>query len=179
MACEDADVYTLGFSNRTWKDTVEILDAFRIDRLVDVRTLPGSKKYPQFNIENLSVELPKIGIEYIHKKDLGGFRKGPSQNDLNAGWRNESFRNYADYMQSPQFVAAVEELIDLSGEKRTVYVCTEAVFWRCHRALISDALLVRGIKPGHIFTQGKCEMHKMTKFAVVEGESVTYPAQNA
>lgn len=144
--------------------------------LVDVRSLPGSKKYPQFNKEHLEVALPEDGIEYRHLRELGGYRKAQYTGDLNAGWRNSSFRNYADYMQSEEFEEGLEELIQLFKEKRTVYVCTEAVFWRCHRALISDALLVRGYHPGHIFTATHCDMHKLTPFARASGSVVTYPA---
>lgn len=177
MACDTADVFTYGFSNRTWEETVEILQAWKIERLVDIRTLPGSKKFPHFNIEHLQEALPADGIEYVYLKALGGFRRTSDRGDENAGWRNASFRNYADYMQTAEFSAALEELIRLFGEKRTVYCCTEAVYWRCHRALVSDALLVRGFQPGHIFTATKCELHKITKFAHVDGLIVTYPPE--
>src|SRR5690349_1070561 len=127
----------MGFSNRTWDHTLEILRRFDIARLVDIRTLPGSKHTPQFNQEALQHHLPGAGIEYIHLKSLGGLRKPRPQLDLNAAWRNEGFRGYADYMQTAQFQESLEELIRLLGEKRTVYVCTEAVYWRCHRQLVS------------------------------------------
>ncbi len=177
MNAADFDVLTLGFSNRSWEETVGILRSFGIERLADIRTLPGSRYAPQFNQENLQGALPGAGIEYIHLKKLGGLRK-PNKNDsTNAGWKNASFRAYADYMQTPDFEAALEELIRLFRQRRTVYVCTEAVFWRCHRSLVSDALLVRGYCPGHIFSATKCEPHRMTSFARVEGTRVTYPAE--
>jgi uncharacterized protein (DUF488 family) len=169
------DAYTMGFSNRTWDDTVQILHAFQIRRLVDIRTLPGSKHTPQFNLEAMQQELPRAGIEYIHMKSLGGLRKPLKESTQNAAWRNSGFRGYADYMQTPQFELALEELIALLKEKRTVYCCTEAVFWRCHRQLVSDALLVRGYRVGHIFSAAKAEEHQLTEFVKVDGLRLTYP----
>ena len=111
------DAYTMGFSNRSWDQTLEILAAFGIQRLVDIRTLPGSKHTPQFNQEHLQEALPKTGVEYIHMKNLGGLRKPLKDSQTNAGWRNDSFRAYADYMQTPEFDAALNELIRLLVEK--------------------------------------------------------------
>jgi len=170
------DVYTLGFSNRTWEQTIQILEAFKIRRLVDIRTLPGSKHTPHFNLEHLKDGLPRARIEYIHMKSLGGLRKPVKDSTLNAAWQNVSFRAYADYMQTPAFDAAVAELIQLLKEKTTVYCCTEAVFWRCHRQLVSDALLVRGYRIGHIFSAVKVEKHKLTKFVKSDGTRLTYPS---
>jgi uncharacterized protein (DUF488 family) len=170
------DAYTMGFSNRTWDQTVEILRAFRIERLIDIRTLPGSKHTPQFNLEHLQQALPGEGVEYIHLKSLGGLRKPRKDSTLNAAWENSGFRGYADYMQTPEFEEALNQLITLLKEKTTVYCCTEGVFWRCHRQLVSDALLVRGYQPGHIFSASKVEAHKLTKFVKAEGVRVTYPS---
>ncbi len=170
------DVYTMGFSNRTWDETIEILRAYKIRRLVDIRTLPGSKHTPQFNLEHLQVALPEAAIEYVHLKSLGGLRKPRKDSALNAAWRNDTFRGYADYMQTPEFEAALGELIRLLQEKTTVYCCTEAVFWRCHRQLVSDALLARGYRVGHIFNAMKVEEHTYTKFVKAEGTSLTYPS---
>ncbi len=178
MNPSDFDVFTLGFSNRSWEETVRILRSYAIERLIDIRTLPGSRHAPQFNRENLVHALPQAGLEYIHLKQLGGFRKSNSDDPLNAGWRNPSFRAYADYMQTAEFAAALEELIRLFKERRSVYVCTEAVFWRCHRSLVSDALSVHGYRPGHIFSATKCEPHRITPFARVDGVRITYPAAN-
>jgi uncharacterized protein (DUF488 family) len=169
------DVYTMGFSNRTWDETLEIFSAQKIQRVVDIRTLPGSKHTPQFNLEHLQTELPKAGIEYLHLKSLGGLRKARKDSTLNAAWRNDGFRGYADYMQTPEFDSAIGELIRLFKEKTTVYCCTEAVFWRCHRQLVSDALLARGYRVGHIFNATKVENHTLTKFVKVEGTRLTYP----
>jgi uncharacterized protein (DUF488 family) len=170
------DAYTLGFSNRTWEDTLQILASFEIARLVDIRTLPGSKHTPQFNLESMQTALPEAGVEYVHMKSLGGLRKPAKDSVVNAAWRNDGFRGYADYMQTPAFEAALEELQRLIREKRTVYCCTEAVFWRCHRQLVSDALLVRGYRIGHIFSPSKVEEHSLTRFVKVEGQRLTYPS---
>jgi uncharacterized protein (DUF488 family) len=172
----DVEVLTLGFSNRPWEATAEILDAYRIARLVDIRTLPGSRHAPQFNQENLARALPDLGLDYIHLKSLGGLRKPRPGDTRNSGWDNPSFRAYADYMQSPEFSAALDDLIRLFLERKTVYACTEAVFWRCHRALVSDALLIRGFRVGHIFGAGHWKPHRLTAFARVNGLQITYPA---
>ena len=168
------DVYTLGFSNRSWDDTLAILTAFGIWRLVDIRTLPGSKHTPQFNLEHLERALPAAGIEYVHMKGLGGLRK-PAKDSTNTAWKNAGFRGYADYMQTGEFDAALSELERLMSETPTVYCCTEAVFWRCHRQLVSDALSVRGYRVGHIFSAARVEAHKLTPFAKPEGTRVKYP----
>ena len=171
-----SDVYSMGFSNRTWDETLEILSVYKIKRVVDIRTLPGSKHTPQFNLENLQRELPKAGVDYVHLKSLGGLRKPRKDSTLNAGWRNDGFRGYADYMQTPEFESALGELIRLLKENTTVYCCTEAVFWRCHRQLVSDALLARGFRVGHIFNAAKVEPHTLTKFVRAEGTRLTYPS---
>ena len=169
------DAYSYGFSNRPWEATTAILSAHQIERLVDIRTLPGSRHAPQFNLEHLQVELPKIGVEYVHMKPLGGLRKPLRGSLANAGWRNDSFRGYADYMQTPDFADALGRLIVLFGEKRTAFACTEAVFWRCHRQLVSDALTIRGFSIGHIFDPQKVQLHQLTKIAKVNGNQITYP----
>ena len=171
------DVYTLGFSNRGWEETASILSRYGIERLADIRTLPGSRHTPQFNQEHLERALPEAGIEYLHLKRLGGLRKLRAERPENAEWRNASFRAYADYMQTPEFEDALEELIRLFAEKPTIYCCTEAVFWRCHRALVSDALTARGFEVVHIFSLSKWEPHRLTSFARVDSHRVTYPAE--
>jgi len=170
------DVFTMGFSNRTWDETIRILQIHEIRRLVDIRTLPGSRRTPQFNLENLQQSLPEHGIDYVHMKSLGGLRKPLKDSTLNAAWRNDGFRGYADYMQSSGFEESLQTLIKLMKEQRTVYVCTEAVFWRCHRQLVSDALLIRGYQVGHILGVNEAQPHKLTPHARVEGERLTYPA---
>src|SRR5438477_10277381 len=110
------DAYTMGFSNRSWDETVEILNAFQIERLIDIRTLPGSKHTPQFNLEDLQLKLPKVGVEYIHLKSLGGLRKPHKGSTLNAAWQNSGFRGYADYMQTSEFEHALNQLISFINE---------------------------------------------------------------
>jgi uncharacterized protein (DUF488 family) len=182
VACEhggvqnrDYDVYTMGFSTRTWEETISLLQAHSIVRVIDIRTLPGSRRTPQFNQEKLKSELPRAGVEYIHMKALGGLRKPDKNSVANPAWRNEGFRGFADYMQTPAFDDAIAMLVKLLKEKPAVYACTEAVFWRCHRQLVSDALLVRGFRIGHIFSATKVEPHKLTDFAKVAGMKITYP----
>jgi uncharacterized protein (DUF488 family) len=173
---EHPKAFSFGFSNRSWDATVEILQAHKIERLVDIRTLPGSRHTPQFNQENLVRELPNSGIEYVHLKSLGGLRKRKGDSQINAGWRNDSFRAYADYMQTAEFDKAINDLIRRIHEKRTAFACTEAVFWKCHRQLVSDALLIRGIHVSHIFDATKSEPHKVTTFASSNGLSLSYPS---
>jgi len=172
------DVYAMGFSNRPWAETLEILEAFSIKRLADIRTVPGSRHTPQFNLQHLQEALPKAGIDYFHLKDLGGFRKPLKTSSANAGWKNSGFRGYADYMQTDRFREALQRLIELLTEEKTVYCCTEAVFWRCHRQLVSDALVVRGYTVGNIFNPTKVDSHKLTEGVSVVGETITYPGNS-
>jgi uncharacterized protein (DUF488 family) len=171
------DVFSLGFSNRDWEPSEAMFKAYRLEAIVDIRTVPRSRHTPQFNQEALSRALPEIGIDYVHVKELGGFRKPSAELSANAGWRNASFRGYADYMQTNGFEQGLHRLIALLRERRTAFACTEAVFWRCHRALVSDALLVRGLSVGHIFSETKCEPHRLTPFARLDGLRLTYPAE--
>jgi len=170
------DAYTLGFSNRSWDQTVAILKAFEIQRVVDIRMLPGSRRTPQYNLDAMEIALPESGIEYVHLKSLGGLRKPSKESMVNAAWQNDGFRGYADYMQTPAFEAALGQLVAMLRDKVTVFCCTEAVFWRCHRQLVADALAVRGYRVGHIFNASKAEEHRLTSFARAEGTRLTYPA---
>jgi uncharacterized protein (DUF488 family) len=174
MVMAEFDAYSIGFSTRDWEETVVLLRSHSIQQLIDIRTLPGSKRTPQFNLEHLRVELPKAGIEYVHMKELGGLRR-PKKDSINSAWRNDSFRGYADYMQTAEFESALARLENLIRQKTSVFACTEAVFWRCHRQLVSDALLVRGFRIGHIFSKTKVEAHKLTEFSQVTGKTITYP----
>ncbi len=151
-----------------------MLRAHAIERLVDVRTVPRSRRNPQFEQASLARALPAAGIDYRHMKALGGLRKARADS-VNAGWRNASFRGYADYMQTPEFSAAIETLLAVAADKSTVVMCAEAVPWRCHRSLIGDALLVRGIEVCDIFSATQVKPHALTPFAAVEGLRVTYP----
>lgn len=152
-----------------------MLQHHRIELLVDVRTLPASRRMPHFAKAALERSLPAAGIAYMHMPELGGLRK-PKLDSTNAGWRNVSFRGYADYMQTDEFSKALDHLVDLSKGKRVAIMCAEAVPWRCHRSLISDALLVRGIEVRHITGMGEPARHQLTSFAKVDDGRLTYPA---
>lgn len=167
-------IYTLGHSTHPIDEFIGMLRVYAIERLVDVRTVPRSRHNPQFEQASLSTSLPEAGIEYRHMKSLGGLRKTQADS-VNNGWRNASFRGYADYMQTPDFAAAIDELIALAGEKRTAVMCAEAVPWRCHRSLIGDALLVRGVAAIDIFSATQSKPHALTSFAQVDGTKITYP----
>ena len=167
-------VWTIGHSTRPIGDFLALLARERIERLVDVRAFPGSRRYPQYNQEALARTLKAAGIEYLHRPALGG-RRRPPKGDPPSAWRNAGFRGYAAYMRTPQFHAALDDLIALAAERRTVIMCSEAVPWRCHRTLIADALTARGIDVEHIL-DASTSRHTLTKFAVVSGGEVAYPA---
>ncbi len=169
-------VYTVGHSTHSINDFVELLRAYTIERVVDVRTIPRSRHNPQFNRENLGPSLRNRRIGYRHLKELGGLRHSHAGSP-NTGWRNESFRGFADYMQTAEFAAAVARLIELAREKRTAIMCAEAVHWRCHRSLIGDALVVRGVEVIDIYSPTNAKRHCINPMARVNGTSVTYPAE--
>ena len=158
---EQAPVLTIGHSTRSIDEFVRMLRAHRVERLVDVRTVPGSRHNPQFGSDALKDSLQVAGIEYLHMKSLGGLRK-PKPDSINTGWKNASFRGYADYMQTHEFDAALEHLIKLAREKRTTIMCAEAVPWRCHRSLVADALTARGIPVEHIMSEKRRDLHRLT-----------------
>ena len=166
---------TIGHSTRSIDSFIEMLQAHAVERLADVRTIPKSRRNPQFNAEALAESLSRAGIGYTHLKDLGGLRH-PRNDSINTGWENDSFRGYADYMQTPAFEAALSQLIDIANLERTAIMCAESVPWRCHRSLIADALTARGIPVEHIMTATRRTPHSLTPFAKIEGERVTYPA---
>jgi uncharacterized protein (DUF488 family) len=151
-----------------------ILKAHRIETVVDIRTVPRSRHNPQFNRENLSASLRSAGIRYVLMSGLGGLRL-PRKDSINTGWRNDSFRGYADYMQTHEFTQNLEELIALARTSRVAIMCAESVPWRCHRSLVADALTARGIKVHHLMNASLAKPHTMTPFARVEGERVAYP----
>ena len=169
-------VLTIGHSTRTIEEFVELLQAHSIKRLIDVRTIPRSRRNPQFDRETLPVALRKAHIGYRHMKSLGGLRHA-RRDSPNTGWRNASFRGYADYMLEPKFSEALDRLIELAAEKRTAVMCAEAVPWRCHRSMIADALLAQGIPVEHILSAKRAGPHHLTDFARVEGKRVTYPGE--
>lgn len=167
-------VYTIGHSTRPIEEFIELLRKHAVERLVDIRTVPGSRHNPQYGQKALRESLTEAGIEYLYQKDLGGLRP-KAAHSINMGWRNASFRNYADHMQTKEFADAVEALIVEAEEKPTAIMCAEAVPWRCHRSLVGDALLVRGVEVQDIMSMTKTTEHTMTPFAVVDGLTITYP----
>jgi uncharacterized protein (DUF488 family) len=171
-------ILTVGHSTRTLDEFIALLRAHEVTRVVDVRTVPRSRHVPQFNKESLPDSLCKAGLGYVHMPGLGGLRHARSDS-LNAGWRNASFRGYADYMQTPEFEENLKKLIELAKEDRIAILCAEAVPWRCHRSLIGDALTVRGIRAEDIMSLARRQVHSLTPFASVRGTTVTYPAESA
>ena len=169
-------VLTIGYSTRTIEEFIRLLQAHAVTRVVDVRTVPRSRYNSQFNRDTLPVSLKTAGIGYVHIAELGGLRH-TTRDSLNTGWRNDSFRGYADYMQTPEFHKAIEQLIQLANQDRIAVMCAEAVPWRCHRSLIADALLVRGIRSEDIMSATRLQVHTITPFAKVQGTLITYPAE--
>jgi uncharacterized protein (DUF488 family) len=167
-------LFTIGHSTRGIDELLGLLAEHRIETLIDVRRFPGSRRHPQFSREALAASLAAAGIEYVHEVDLGG-RREPLPGSPNTAWRVAAFRGYADYMGSPPFAAALDRLLRSAAWSRTVILCAEAVPWRCHRGLIADALLVRGIGVTHVIGPGRTQPHALTPFAHVEGDRVTYP----
>ena len=167
-------IYTIGHSTRTLEDFIALLQSYGIECLVDIRTVPRSRHNPQFNGDTLRKALKPHGIEYAPLRALGGLRRA-RQDSPNTGWRNTSFRGYADYMQTEEFAHGLDQLIALSRQQRTAIMCAEAVPWRCHRSLVADALSVRSIAVIEIFSATDYRDHKLTPFAHVEGTSMTYP----
>jgi Protein of unknown function, DUF488 len=170
-------VYTIGHSTRSADEFLAILRAFAIELVADIRTVPRSRRSPQFDHAELQRFLPEHGIKYIQLPALGGLRR-PRKDSINTGWENAAFRGYADYMQTPEFARAVDDLIRLATAQRTIIMCAEAVPWRCHRSLVGDALLVRGVVVEDILSQTNSRPHKLTPWAQVEGFEITYPTPN-
>ena len=166
--------FTIGHSTRSIQDFIALLLAHKIELVVDVRTVPRSRRNPQFNRESLPQSLQEAAIGYEHIAALGGFRR-PNPHSANPGWRNASFRGYADYMQTAAFGAAIETLVERARRQRLAVMCAEAVPWRCHRSLIADALVTRGIRVEEIISAKRVQPHSITSFARVEGTTITYP----
>ena len=169
-------VSTVGHSTHPIEAFIRILQAHGIRHLVDVRTIPRSRYNPQFEREALDGSLASAGIEYTHLPGLGGLRH-PHKDSINNGWRNASFRGYADYMQTPEFAQNLGRLIEIAAAAPTAIMCAEAVPWRCHRSLIADALTARGVDVQEILSAAKSQPHALTPFARVEGQQVTYPGK--
>lgn len=169
-------VLTVGHSTRTLEELIEILVAGRVDVLFDVRRYPGSKRYPHFAKDELSRSLPAAGIEYRHEVRMGG-RRVAVAGSPNDAWRSSSFRGYADHLSSDQFQAALQGVIDAAGARLPVVMCAEAVPWRCHRQLISDALVARGLRVEHLIGPGSRRVHELNPAAVVDAHGrIRYPS---
>src|SRR5688500_7531786 len=168
-------VFTIGHSTRSIEDFLELLRVHGVTCLLDVRTVPRSRHNPQFNRDTLPESLRQAVIAYGHMPELGGLRHARADS-RNMVWRNSPFRGYADYMQTPEFEAGIETLIATATRERSAIMCAEAVPWRCHRSLIADALVVRGIPVKHIMSATRANLHVLTPFANVHGTHLTYPA---
>src|SRR5437870_1543593 len=171
-------VLTIGHSTRTVEEFIGLLQAHAVSRVIDVRTVPRSRHNPQFNKTSLPGSLKKAGLSYVHLPGLGGLRHAQCDS-VNLGWHNASFRGYADYMQTPEFEKNLEQLILMAHEERLALMCAEALPWRCHRSLIADALLVRGVQAEDIMSPTRASAHKLTPFARVEGTAISYPPPQA
>jgi uncharacterized protein (DUF488 family) len=167
-------VFTVGHSTRLIDEFIELLRAHGIRRIIDIRTIPKSRHNPQFNRESLAPALRAARIGYVHLKKLGGLRRARPDSP-NQGWHNASFRGFADYMQTPEFVLGLERAIKLAKQKPSALMCAEAVPWRCHRSLVGDALLVRKIQVADIMSASPAKPHTLTPFARVRGKKITYP----
>lgn len=167
-------IFTIGHSTRPIRSFVDLLKSNSITQLVDIRTIPKSRHNPQFGQEEIKKSLKDSEIKYIYLKELGGLRP-KTRDSINDAWNNQSFRNYADYMQTDEFKEGLDRLIYTSRGKITAIMCAEAVPWRCHRSLISDVLLIRNIESYEIISEKNVRRHTLTKFAVVKGRSIIYP----
>lgn len=173
-------LWTIGHSTHSLEAFIGILRAHSIAALVDVRTMPGSRRYPHFNREVLSGALENVGINYVHLPELGGRRK-PRADSPNIAWRNEFFRGYADHMETLEFLHGVNSLQDIAANKPTAIMCAEAVWWKCHRSMVSDWLKVHGVEVLHILSENKVEPHPYTSAARIIGGELSYrePAEDA
>jgi uncharacterized protein (DUF488 family) len=167
-------IYTIGHSTRTVEEFLELLKAFHVALVVDVRAVPRSRHNPQFNKETLPTTLKRCDVKYIHLPGIGGLRR-PSKDSVNLAWKNSSFQGYADFMQTKEFTESLLGIIGLARESTLALMCAEALPWRCHRNLISDALVVRHVKVEHIISVDSCIMHHLSEMAHVEGTKITYP----
>jgi uncharacterized protein (DUF488 family) len=165
-------IYTIGHSTRPLDELIDLLRAHGVRQVADIRTVPRSRRHPHFSREELSRSLPEADVRYRHFAELGGLRK-PRPDSPNSAWRVEGFRGYADYMETPAFAAALDALVAFSREP-TAIMCAEAVWWRCHRQLVADALVARGIEVRHIMSASAAPGHTLTDFAQLDGQQVVY-----
>jgi uncharacterized protein (DUF488 family) len=170
---KDKTIWTIGHSTRSADELVAILHSFKITALVDIRHYPGSRRYPHFNKEALEISLPANGVHYFHIKELGG-RRRPAKDSLNTAWRNEAFRGYADYMETGEFIKGIETLQVIAEKERTAYMCSEAVWWSCHRSMVSDYLKWKGWTVMHIMDIAKATEHPYTKPATIVAGKLCY-----
>ncbi|MEO6866471.1 MAG: DUF488 domain-containing protein [Gaiellales bacterium] len=171
-------IFTIGHSNRELVEFTDLLEEQGIERLIDIRAFPGSRRNPHFGTDALADSVHALAMEYVHLRDLGGRRRTPADAPgIGCGdaWRNASFRSYAEYVQSPEYEQALDELIAMAGEQRVAIMCSEAVPWRCHRWLVSDTLVARGIRVVHVLSSAEPRLHQISSFAKVTGEHVTWP----
>ncbi len=174
-AAKQKIIYTIGHSTRTLEHFVAMLQSFNIEMIVDIRSFPGSRRYPHFNKENLEVSLPEKNINYVHLKLLGG-RRPVKKDSKNAGWRHPAFRGYADYMETDDFKKGIDELEQIAIKQKTAYMCSEAVWWRCHRSMVSDYLKLNGWIVFHIMEINKSEEHRYTQPAKIIDGKLSYTA---
>jgi uncharacterized protein (DUF488 family) len=167
-------IYTIGHSTRSLDEFIALLHAHEVVKLGDIRSIPRSRRHPHFALDALSVSLPEARVTYRHFPGLGGHRKA-RRDSPNTAWRHEGFRGYADYMRTPEFELALDELVGFAADDRTAILCAEAVWWRCHRQLTADALVARGVEVRHIMSDRASPPHALTEFARVVGGKVTYP----
>jgi uncharacterized protein (DUF488 family) len=167
------DIWTIGHSTRSAEEFNQILGAHEIIALVDVRSFPGSRRYPHFNQAELTKNLEAVGVTYFHNPQLGGRRRA-SPNSRNTAWKNVSFRAYADHMESEEFKQGIERLLEIAATKRTAMMCAEALWWRCHRSLIADFLKANGVLVTHIIDMKKTEPHPFTAAARIVDGRLTY-----
>lgn len=173
-----ARFYTIGHSSRSLEEFLAALESHGIDLVVDVRSMPGSNRYPHFDADALAASLADHGIEYEHVEALGGRRSSDRSDSPNDAWDNDSFQAYADYALTEPFQAALEELIDLAGDHTPAIMCAEAVYWRCHRRIVADWLLARGHEVLDVFDADRAAEHDLTRFATVEDGQVVYPSDD-
>ncbi len=167
-------IFTIGHSTRTFEELVQLLEANEVDILVDVRSFPRSYKNPQFNIDVIEVELAKHNIRYVWLQKLGGRRKGLGKKSKNKCWKNASFRNYADYMETPAFLEGAKELMELASKENVAIMCAEAVYWKCHRSMLSDFLKSEGIQVMHILGERQIREHEFTGCAKIRDDKLVY-----
>ena len=170
---QNKTIWTIGHSTRTLDEFIAMLKSFKVELVADIRSFPGSRRYPHFNKAALEISLPENNIKYINLKELGGRRKS-RPDSINTGWRHAAFRGYADYMETDAFKEGIKELEKIALKKRTAYMCSEAVWWRCHRSLVSDYLKVNSWTVMHIMGIGKDEMHPYTSPARIVGDHLLY-----